>query len=182
MLSFHSNWRTTFLKKPISINYLFAFINHNDHLGEATNLDARFEEVRRKGCGYEQSGSRCTRVYGRLCGSLSGREETRLTRRLGQLRFTSRGREQGSRAERDGESQQTQPWKHNRFFRIKKKKKSHDTMKSLFDAETDLEMLFRKVHNKNGWQCSLRSNDQLLLHLLGIEMNLRTTGRVPLPL
>lgn len=72
MLSFRSNWRT-FFKKPISINYLSAFINHNDHLGEATNLGARFEEVRRKGCGYEQSGSRWTRFYGGLCRSLSRR-------------------------------------------------------------------------------------------------------------
>ena len=65
---------------------------------------------------------------------------------------------------------------------LKKKKKSHDIMKSLFAAETNLEKLFRKVHNKNGWQYPLRSNDQLLLHLLGIDVNFRTIGRVPLPL
>ena len=64
----------------------------------------------------------------------------------------------------------------------KQNKPPHDIMKSLFDAETNLEKLFRKVHDKKGWQYSLRSNDQLLLHLLGTEMNIRTIGRVPLPL
>lgn len=63
-----------------------------------------------------------------------------------------------------------------------KKKKSHDIMKSLFDAKTNLQKLFRKMHDKNGWQWSLRSNDQILLHLLGIHVNLRTLWSLSLPL
>ena len=39
--------------QPMNINCLAVLISHIDHLGEATNRGARFEEVRREDSGYE---------------------------------------------------------------------------------------------------------------------------------